>query len=223
MQPGLLALQDRLQHVFSDPSLLQRATTHRSFSSDHNERLEFLGDAVLELSASRILYDAYPGLTEGQLTLLRAELVREESLAEIAQRFGMSAYIRLSVGEARSGGAEKPSILSDVMEAVLGAVFLDGGYEKAFSLVSRMLETRLPDAPEDALDPKTRLQEVLQKARGVSPEYQLIGQSGPAHLPVFRVAVYAGGEALGEGEGGTKRAAQQAAARMALTRFKNEM
>lgn len=215
----LRALEKRLGHAFSDGSLLTMALTHPSFGSDHHapdyQRLEFLGDAVLELSCSRLLYDECPEMTEGQLTVLRARMVCEESLAALARALELGACVRLSVGEEKSGGADKPSILCDVFESVLGAVYLDGGYEAAFALVRRLLEPLLPKAQSAVFDAKTTLQEKLQK-RGDAPEYELIGQSGPTHQPVFRVRVLCGGVALGEGEGRSKRAAQQEAAAAAL-------
>lgn len=221
MKNDLSALEARIGYTFRDRAQLITALTHPSYGGDHKvahyQRLEFLGDAVLELSVSRILFDRYPDLSEGQLTRLRASLVREETLSEIAREWSVGSIIRLSVGEEKSGGADKPSILSDVCEAVLAAVYLDGGMDEAFGLVRRMLDGHLPcEKSPDALDAKSRLQELLQQGTGDSPEYVLLEQGGPAHLPVFRVAVNVGGKTIGEGVGASKRAAQQAAATQAL-------
>ncbi len=221
------ALEAELGYTFRDRALLETALTHPSYGGDHNvtsyQRLEFLGDAVLELSTSRILYERYPALGEGQLTRLRSMLVREETLSEVARAWAVGPLIRLSAGEEKSGGADKPSILSDVCEAVLAAVYLDGGMDAAFALVIRMLESHLPDEGNpDALDAKSRLQEVLQHRGDPSPDYELIEQGGPAHQPVFRVRAMLKGEMIGEGSGQNKRAAQQQAALDALNRIQKE-
>lgn len=217
------ALQKALGYAFKNGDLMTTALTHPSYGSDHHvphyQRLEFLGDAVLELSISRILYFELPGVDEGRLTRLRAELVREETLYRIAQKLRLGRYIRLSVGEERSGGRDKPSILSDVTEAVIAAVYLDGGFEAAFALVSRMYEGMItPNALRDTLDAKTRLQEITQKA-GLMPAYEQLSMEGPPHAPVFTYQVLAGGEILGQGAGRSKQAAQQEAARAALKKI----
>jgi len=216
----LEALQERLGYHFRDASLLLTALTHPSYGGDyhteHYQRLEFLGDAVLELAVSRYLYLERPLLTEGQLSRLRSSLVREETLCEVARSYGIGPMMRLSVGEERGGGREKPSILADVMEAVIAAVYLDGGMEAAFALVLRALGDRLDDDDPDALDAKTRLQEVLQADGGDAPVYELTGVEGPPHLPVFHMRVMAGDRVLGTGSGRSKRLAQQYAARAAL-------
>ncbi len=217
------ALQRALGYAFHDNGLMTTALTHPSYGSDHHaphyQRLEFLGDAVLELSISRILYFELPGVDEGRLTRLRAELVREETLYRIAQNLNLGRYIRLSVGEERSGGRDKPSILSDVTEALIAAVYLDGGFDAAFGLVSRLYEGMItPDALRDTLDAKTRLQEITQKA-GLMPAYEQVSMDGPPHAPVFTYQVLAGGEILGQGAGRSKQAAQQEAARAALKKI----
>ncbi len=224
---GLAALEARLEYTFHDKALLLTALTHPSYGGDkrvaHYQRLEFLGDAVLELSTSRMLFDRYPSTSEGQLTRLRAALVREETLSDVAREWDVGPLIRLSVGEEKSGGADKPSILSDVCEAVLAAVYLDGGMDEAFNLVGRMLSEHLPDERcPDALDAKSRLQEVLQHRGEPSPDYELIEQGGPQHQPFFRVCVKVNGDTIGEGSGANKRAAQQQAALHALTRIQGE-
>src|SRR5574343_1989356 len=139
MNPALDALQQRLGHRFQRPELLSRALTHRSYGADHNERLEFLGDAVLSLAVSSLLYERYAGSDEGDLTRIRAHLVREDSLHKQALQLGLPEVLRLSEGEARGGGAQRPSILADALEAVIGAAFIDGGYEAAREVVKRIL------------------------------------------------------------------------------------
>lgn len=213
-------IEATLGYRFRDARLLETALTHPSFGSDHRvphyQRLEFLGDAVLELAISRYLYFELPDVNEGRLTRLRAELVREESLHKIAENLRLGAKIRLSVGEEKSGGREKPSILSDVAEAVIGAVYLDGGTEAAHAVVMRMFAGMLdPSALKETLDAKTRLQERLQ-SEGKMPVYEILSAEGPPHDPVFTYAVRADGRTLGEGAGRSKQAAQQAAARAAL-------
>ena len=202
---------------------METALTHPSYGSDHHtphyQRLEFLGDAVLELSISRILYFELPNVDEGRLTRLRAELVREETLYIIAKKIGLGKFIRLSVGEERSGGRDKPSILSDITEALIAAVYLDGGFDAAFGLVSRLYEGMInADALKDTLDAKTRLQEILQK-EGAMPAYEMISAEGPPHAPTFRYRVLRDGNVLGEGAGRSKQMAQQEAARAALKKI----
>ena len=215
------ALEEKLQYTFSRDDLLITALTHPSYGGDHHvaryQRLEFLGDAVLELVISRILYARYPDGNEGQLTRMRAALVREETLSEVAQGLELGALLQLSVGELKSGGAQKPSILADVFEATLAAIYLDGGIDCAFGVVERLFEAHLPDMHAiDALDAKSKLQEFFQQRGDQSPEYELLDQSGPAHLPIFSVCVKASGAIIGQGKGTSKRAAQQNAAQQAL-------
>jgi len=217
------ALQKALGYAFKDRSLMETALTHPSYAGEHRtphyQRLEFLGDAVLELSISRILYFELPNVDEGRLTRLRAELVREESLYIIARKLGLGNFIRLSVGEERSGGRDKPSILSDITEALIAAVYLDGGFDAAFGLVSRLYEGMInADALKDTLDAKTRLQEHTQK-QGIMPVYEMISSEGPPHAPTFTYRVLKNGEELGVGSGRSKQAAQQEAARAALKKI----
>jgi ribonuclease-3 len=223
---GLDELQEHLGYRFHDEALLGTALTHPSYGGDyhceHYQRLEFLGDAVLELAVSRYLYLERPSLAEGQLSRLRSSLVREETLCEVAKGYGLGALIRLSVGEEKGGGREKPSILADVMESVIAAVYLDGGMDEAFQLVHRALGDRLDDDDPDALDAKTRLQEVLQAGGGDAPLYELTGVDGPPHLPVFHMRVVAGDQELGRGSGSSKRQAQQYAARAALKKLSRD-
>ena len=216
-------LEERLGHVFQNRKLLETALTHPSFGGDHHvphyQRLEFLGDAVLELAVSRYLYFELPEVDEGKLTRIRAALVREESLNRAARRIGLGEFIRLSVGEERSGGREKPSILSDVMEAVLAAVYLDAGFDEAVRIIGMVLGEELrPEVLKDHLDAKSRLQELMQR-EGRMPSYDYLSMEGPPHAPVFAYRVMDGEQELGRGSGTSKQSAQQAAARDALKRM----
>ena len=220
---NMQVLEERLGHVFQNRKLLETALTHPSFGGDHHvphyQRLEFLGDAVLELAVSRYLYYELPEVDEGKLTRIRAALVREESLNRAAQRIGLGEFIRLSVGEERSGGRQKPSILSDVMEAVLAAVYLDAGFDEAVRIIDMVLGEELrPEVLKDHLDAKSRLQELMQR-EGRMPSYDYLSMEGPPHAPVFSYRVMDGEQELGRGSGTSKQNAQQAAARDALKRM----
>ena len=220
---NMQVLEERLGHIFQDRKLLETALTHPSFGGDHHvphyQRLEFLGDAVLELAVSRYLYFELPEVDEGKLTRIRAALVREESLNRAARRIGLGEFIRLSVGEERSGGREKPSILSDVMEAVLAAVYLDAGFDEAVRIIGMVLGEELrPEVLKDHLDAKSRLQELMQR-EGRMPSYDYLSMEGPPHAPVFAYRVMDGEQELGRGSGTSKQNAQQAAARDALKRM----
>ena len=213
----------KLGYRFKDTKPLATALTHPSFGGDHHvphyQRLEFLGDAVLELAISRYLFFELPEIDEGKLTRIRAGIVREETLYGAAKRMDLGKYIRLSVGEQRSGGRNKPSILCDVMEAVLAAVYLDGGFDCAVKIVHDALKDELrPETLEDHLDAKSRLQELMQQ-RGDMPKYEYISMEGPPHAPVFHYRVCNGERILGVGSGSSKQNAQQAAARDALKRM----
>lgn len=183
------SLQDRLQHRFVQLPLLELALTHRSFSSQHNERLEFLGDSVLNLAVSRMLYLALSDQPEGDLSRVRANLVKQDTLHRLAVDLGLTGMIRLGEGEMRSGGQQRPSILADALEAVIGAVFLDAGYQAAESLVLRLLEKVAisPTMSAAAKDPKTELQEWLQGKRMQLPIYRVVGTTGAAHQQIFDV------------------------------------
>ena len=219
------SLCEKLGYTFTKPKLLETALTHPSYGGDHHvphyQRLEFLGDAVLELAVSRYLYFEFPEVDEGKLTRIRAGLVREETLCRAAQRLELGRYIRLSVGEDRSGGREKPSILCDVMEAVLAAVYLDGGFDEAVAVIRRALADDLhPRMLEDHLDAESRLQEILQRD-GDMPRYEFVSMQGPPHAPLFRYSVTLNGRTLGVGDGTSKQNAQQEAARSALRAIRN--
>lgn len=219
-------LEHRLGHAFRQRELLQVALTHPSYTGDHQgphyQRLEFLGDAVLQLAVSHHLYQHLPEVPEGRLTRLRASLVREESLCEAARRFGLGQFIRLSHGEEREGGRAKPSILADVMEAVIAAVYLDAGFEAARALVDRALSEALGGVTtRDAQDAKTALQEHLQKQGLQPPEYQMVREEGQPHERIFTVRVLVEGKELGEGAGRSKKEAQQRAAHQALDKLQH--
>ncbi|QXL84541.1 ribonuclease III [Comamonas sp. NLF-1-9] len=217
------ALQQRLQHRFADTGLLLRALTHRSHGAEHNERLEFLGDAVLELAVSTLLYTRMQQLPEGELSRVRALLVRQDSLHRIALRLQLPPVLRLGEGEARSGGRERPSILADAVEALIGAVFLDAGYDGATALVGRLFEgVRLDGQLQaSAKDAKTALQEWLQGRRMQLPRYSVVATSGAAHHQVFEVDCEVAERSLSErGQGATRRAAEQEAAKAMLQRLK---
>jgi ribonuclease-3 len=189
LSPELLALQQRLDHVFANPRLLERALTHRSFSADHNERLEFLGDSVLGLAISGLLFEKLNQLPEGDLSRVRANLVKQETLFEIALRLHLAQPLRLGEGEKRSGGHKRPSILADALEAVIGAVYLDAGFEAAAALVHRLYADVELSAQMSAMgkDPKTELQEWLQARKMKLPSYRVVTTLGEAHKQTFDV------------------------------------
>ena len=208
-------MQDRLQHQFSNPALLGRALTHRSFSSDHNERLEFLGDAVLNLAVADLLYDRLSDLPEGDLSRIRANLVKQDTLHQLAVDLGLPEVVRLGEGEVRSGGSKRPSILADAMEAVIGAVYLDAGFAAAQSLVHRLFHAVEinPQMQASAKDAKTELQEWLQGRKMKLPLYRVVGTLGVAHKQTFDVECEIVELNLTErGIGASRRAGEQAAA-----------
>ncbi|SCK60851.1 ribonuclease-3 [Variovorax sp. HW608] len=220
---GLAALQTRLRYSFADPRLLQRALTHRSFSADHNERLEFLGDSVLSLAVSHLLYTRLNSMAEGDLSRVRANLVKQDTLHQLALKLALSPLLRLGEGEARSGGQNRPSILADALEAVIGAVYLDAGFGAAQALVQRLYESVEinPRMEAAAKDPKTELQEWLQGHKMKLPVYRVVGTLGAAHKQTFEVQCEAPDLGLHEhGIGGSRRAAEQAAAAAMLIRLK---
>ncbi len=218
------ALADRIGHRFADPSLLQRALAHRSWCAEtpgtvSNERLEFLGDAVLGWAIADIVYHRYD-VAEGQLTDLRKSVVNAIALAEVAQQLGLGPHIMLGRGEAAAGGADKPSILSDAFEAVLGAVYLDGGADAAYGMVERLVVPRMPETADamDQFDQKTQLQELSARAGRGAPVYELTSR-GPDHAKSFHATVSIDDEVVGEGDGRSKKSAEQAAATQACLTF----
>jgi ribonuclease III len=219
----LPALQARLQHQFSDRQLLARALTHRSFSADHNERLEFLGDSVLNLAVAALLYDRLKALPEGDLSRVRANLVKQETLHQLAVGLGLPELIRLGEGEMRSGGSRRPSILADALEGVIGAVYLDAGYAAAEALVRRLFDDVEinPNMAATAKDPKTELQEWLQGRKMKLPVYRVAATLGAAHRQTFDVECeILELDVVERGIGASRRAGEQAAAAAMLLALK---
>jgi|YelNatPaOPRAMG01_1025707.scaffolds.fasta_scaffold02371_1 ribonuclease-3 len=221
-----LPVEELLGVTFRDPKLLSQALTHRSYAheasletGETNERLEFLGDAVLDLVISDHLFRHYRDLDEGKLTRIRSYLVNMGSLAELAREMGLGEHVLLSRDERADGGAEKASIISDALEALIGAVYLDQGLEAARKMVLRIFGERLEEAARGDLDfdYKSRLQELAVKEKGVLPRYRL-REEGPDHCKVFHAVVYVGDRRMGSGSGTSKKEAEQAAARDALRR-----
>ena len=223
--PALSELQIRLGYAFLQTALLQQAVTHRSFSSDHNERLEFLGDSVLNLSVAHMLYAQLASLPEGDLSRVRANLVKQDTLHQLAKTLDLPAVIRLGEGEMRSGGQNRPSILADALEAIIGAVYLDSGYSAAQALVERLfvnLDIK-PDMQAVGKDPKTELQEWLQGRKLALPKYTVVGTSGAAHRQQFEVSCEVTElRQTQQGSGASRRAAEQAAAAAMLQTLKSE-
>ena len=216
-------MQRRLQHEFSNTSLLTQALTHRSFSTDHYERLEFLGDSVLNLAVSDLLYARLASLPEGDLSRVRANLVKQETLHQLAVGLGLPDVMRLGEGEVRSGGQKRPSILADTLEALIGAVYLDGGFAVAQALVHRLFEAVEINPTMDAIgkDPKTELQEWLQGRKMKLPLYKVVGTIGAAHKQSFDVECEIPELRLTErGIGGSRRSGEQAAAAAMLLTIK---
>lgn len=220
-------LEAQIDYVFRDKDLIRQALTHSSYANERKinkiedyERIEFLGDAVLELVSSEYLYEKQKSMSEGQLTRTRAAMVCEPSLASCARDIGLDGYILLGKGEEMTGGRNRDSIVSDVMEALIGAVYLDGGFEQAKAFIHRFV---LMDLEDKALfyDAKSILQEEMQKDGG-DIRYVLAGESGPEHDKSFSVEVYQGEKLLGKGSGHNKKAAQQNAAYEALRRLKKK-
>jgi ribonuclease-3 len=221
-------LSGRIAHVFADPALLDRALAHRSWvaespGSSSNERLEFLGDAVLGLVVTDHIFRTYPDLPEGELAKVRASVVSAAALAEVAAELGLGTALRLGKGEDASGGREKPSILADAAEAVMGAVYLDGGYDAAADLILRLLGDRISDAAAGpgGQDYKTRLQELAARVYETLPEYDVLDE-GPDHAKRFFAAVQVGDRRFTGGEGRSKKQAEQAAARLAWEALRPE-
>jgi len=215
-------LETRIGYRFRDGALLEQALTHRSYGSAHNERLEFLGDSVLGCVMAEALYARFPDLTEGQLTRMRAALVREEALCEAARALEIGSRIRLGEGERTQGANVRESILADALEALFGAVLVDGGYEAARRIVLAIYEERLADIDSQgpAKDPKTRLQEYLQGQRKSRPEYRVVQVSGAAHRQTFEVeCVVADLGARATGAGTSRQRAEQEAAAALLERI----
>jgi len=220
---GAALVEQRLGYEFAQRSLFERALTHRSFGADHNERLEFLGDAVLNLAVSRLLFDRFSGSDEGDLTRVRAHLVREDSLHRVALALGLPDALKLSEGEARGGGAARPSILADAVEALIGAVSIDGGFDAAQALVTRLFGETINATTTDnwRKDAKTELQEWLQARHVPVPAYRIAATHGQAHAQTFEVECDVPTlkwRAMGVGR--SRRQAEQASAQQLLDRIK---
>lgn len=222
----LKELQERIGYQFREERLLRQALTHSSYANEKhmkklsdNERLEFLGDAVLEVTSSEFLYRNHPTLPEGDLTKFRASLVCEPTLAFCTKEMKLGDYLYLGKGEEQTGGRERKSILSDALEAVIGAIYLDGGFEAAKRFVERFILTDI-EHKKLFFDSKTLLQEIVQAQYEETLHYELLGEEGPDHNKQFRVEARIGERAVGEGRGRTKKAAEQEAAYQALLALK---
>ncbi len=221
-------LQSRLGYRYKEASLLNTALTHSSYANErnlsiehYNERLEFLGDAVLEMVTSEFLYNRFKGHPEGALTKMRASLVRGDALGLYSSKLGLGDFLLMGKGEENTGGRKRASILADAFEAVIGSIYIDGGYQPARNFVLRYIEDRIDISadPIYARDHKTELQERVQASGGQAIEYRLTAQEGPDHDKTFRIQVCIGGEISGEGMGKSKKEAQQNAAKRALEKL----
>lgn len=225
MASDLTTLEARIGHGFTQRDLLAQALTHRSFSASNNERLEFLGDSVLNCVAGYLLYQRFPQLQEGQLSRLRANLVNQQSLFELARSLKLGAYLKLGEGEVKSGGADRPSILADALESLFGAVFLDAGFNAAQGVIERLMGPLVSaiDPVSQGKDAKTLLQEWLQGRHKGLPDYRLVSVSGQAHAQTFTVECRV--DQVGvctQGAGSSRKAAEQEAARIAYLQLSGE-
>jgi ribonuclease-3 len=222
---ALDSLERRLAYAFTRRELLTQALTHRSHGNPHNERLEFLGDGMLNCIIASLLYERFAKLPEGDLSRLRASLVNQQTLSEIAQSLGLGDMLRLGEGELKSGGFRRPSILADALEAVFGAIFLDGGFDRVRTVIGGLYEQRISEIDAGALtkDPKTTLQEYLQGKRLALPRYVVVSVSGDAHQQTFLVeceSVELGVKA--QGSGNSRRVAEQEAAARILAQINHD-
>ncbi|MNK01279.1 Ribonuclease 3 [compost metagenome] len=226
-------LEQRLGYTFKDSSLLKRALTHKSYANElknnleHNEKLEFLGDAVLDLIVGEFLFEKFPQDNEGGLSKKRASIVNEEVLSHMAADMGLSRMLLLGKGEAQTGGSQKPRLLASSLEAVVGAMYLDGGFECARRFLKAEFENvvgRVCGSEDFEKDYKTRLQELVQKNLKETPKYEVLAEEGPPHDRIFAVCVKVRDEVLAEGRGRSKKNAEQVAARCAIeSKFKETM
>lgn len=222
-------LETKLGYQFQNPKLLDHALTHSSYANEHhlgsissNERLEFLGDSVLGMIVAAHLYRTFPDLPEGDLTRIRANLVCEGSLVLVAKEWDLGRYLKLGKGENACGGRSRPSILADAVEAVLAAVFLDGGLAHDRDIIQRFLLDRIEQVNRASRDHKTYLQELVQRKSGQVLSYELIGESGPDHNKTFQMQVLLNGQPIGQGTGHSKKEAEQAAANAAIERLEGK-
>lgn len=222
------AVENILEVNFKSADLLKQAFVHRSYINEHssqglehNERLEFLGDAVLELAVTDHLYNNYPN-PEGELTSWRSALVKTESLASLAEKLELGQYLLMSRGEAKSGGRSRQALLANMVEAIIGAIYLDLGYESAKKFIDKHIIATLPGILKNQsyIDAKSKFQEVAQDHDGITPHYEVLAEDGPDHDKIFTVGVYLGKKEYGRGKGPSKQAAQQAAAEQALKSYK---
>ncbi|WP_456458772.1 ribonuclease III [Nitratifractor sp.] len=219
------ALEEKLGYRFRDRKLIVEALTHKSYKKPYNnERLEFLGDAVLDLIVGEFLFHKFPDSDEGVLSKIRASLVNESGFATLARAIDLGRYIYLSPAEENNNGRQKPSLLSNAFEAVIGAIYLEAGLETSRDIVVRLLDSTYPVIDLDTLcrDYKTALQELTQASHGVTPDYRLLGSRGPDHRKEFEVAVLLGGETIATAKGHSKKSAQQKAAEIALKKLKEK-
>jgi ribonuclease III len=224
--PRLPEFQKRISHAFRDPALLERSLTHKSYANEnrvpsHNERMEFLGDSVLNLIVSEYLMKTCPDSTEGDLSRLRAAVVSEPALARIARAIGLGDYILLGKGEEQTGGRDKDSLLANSLEALIASIYLDSGKEAAEGFVVRFFEEIIKRtcASGGSFDYKTQLQELCQERIRQLPEYRIVSESGPDHQKQFTVEVWINGQVFGRGTGKSKKEAEQRAAKEGLERF----
>lgn len=223
-------IESRIGVIFKDKLLLEQSLTHRSYlnentlTKEHNERLEYLGDAVIEFLVSKFLFSKYPDHQEGELTSFRSATVKTETLSQVATDLGLGEFIRMSRGEENTGGREKPYILANTFEALTGAIYLDRGIKEAekflkthlFHLIETIVNKRLD------IDPKTKFQEIAQELHKLTPTYEVIGETGPDHSKQFTMGVYIGREEYGRGIGASKQKAEEQAAIKALKRIRRE-
>lgn len=222
----LSVLTRQLEYTFNNASLLEEALTHRSVGSHNNERLEFLGDGVLNFVIADVLFQMHPEMREGDLSRLRASLVNGEMLADIARELNLGDYLKLGAGELKSGGFRRSSILADAVESILGAVFCDSGFESCRDLILRLFEKKLDNLPDvDSLkDAKTQLQELLQSRRLALPVYEVLGFTGKAHAQIFQVECRIDElDCTTRGKGGSRRKAEQVAAAAAFEKIRKQL
>lgn len=222
------SLEEKIGYRFRSPALLENALTHSSYANEHrdkevlsNERLEFLGDSILGLVVADHLYRTRPDLPEGDLTRIRAALVCEGSLVEVARRLELGSYLKLGKGEQAGGGRERPSIQADAVEAILAAVYLDGGIGQVRKLIHSLILERENEKAAAGRDFKTALQELVQRQSGKTLSYRLIGESGPDHAKVFSMEVLLNGDTIGTGDGKSKKEAEQSAAKAAVIKLES--
>ena len=219
------SLEQVIGHRFVRPELMRQALTHRSYATDHNERLEFLGDGILDMVIAAALFERFPELREGEMSRLRAQLVRQDALQHIAERLDLGSHLRLGEGELKSGGQRRPSILADALEAVFGAVYLDAGFEAAKRVIDGLYAEQLAalDPARSLKDPKTALQEAMQARHLPLPKYDVVAERGEAHAREFEVhCLLVGRNIRTSGVGASRRIAEQQAAAAALQELENQ-